>query len=154
MTYAREFHELSFRDFRVIRVSIWGSSRPAQPPATQQRKKFHTCEIQGRAGRAASVCKGGRTLEGTRYALVTESVLRHRGSCADPARARRRYVGGCTGLIVLFIIRLDKRFGGPGNKEESKPDPNVKERKKSRTSRKRRLRPRNLGIFGLVEFRG
>lgn len=35
-----------------------------------------------------------------------------------------RHIGGplsssSTGLIVLFIIRLDKRFTGPGNKEES-----------------------------------
>lgn len=114
----------------------------------RKMKKFHTCGERD----------GGRGRTGHRYAkvdallrgLVTHSLPKSvsrvwvLGAARAPAAP---YVGGSfvlrRELIVLFIIRSDKRFGGLGNKEES-----------GRCGRKRKGRGRSYVdvILESVEF--
>jgi len=73
----------------------------------------------------------------TRYRKCPESGSSDAAACRRLRRPPR-------GLIVLFIIRLDKRFGDPGNKEESGRANGT--RKKKGRGRSTTIRPRNPGI--------
>lgn len=90
-------------------------------PAQKDKEKIpHLRERDGRRGRTGYwYAKVDALLRGLVTHSLTESVPRvGPGGCESAA-----YVGGPTvlrgELIVLFIIRSDKRFGDPGNKEES-----------------------------------